>query len=681
MHHFLFFCQYTKPMSSKGEQLTDIVSLSPNNTLQSPADRAANYTYSVSDSRTFWSTIAKQNFFWKTEFSHENVLDFNFDTRKGEIFQKWFADGTTNVCYNCLDRHVEAGKGNKVAFYWEGNTADETRTLTYAKVLAEVRTLSSILRCEYGIQKGDIVTIYLPLIPFGPIAMLAVARIGAVCNVVFSGFSATALAKRMIDGRSGLIITADTVMRGEKVIRLKETVDAALAICERSGMQPKALVFERHGRDAPVVPGRDLWYADLAAKSYPSTSADIEWVASEHNLFVLYTSGSTGSPKGILHTTGGYMVYAGITCRIIFNIQPNDVYFCTADLGWITGHTYGVFGPMLNAATCVLFEGIPLYPTPSRWWEIVDRYSATVLYTAPTAIRALMKEGEKWLATTTRDSLRLLGSVGEPISAPAWQWYHDVVGRKRCEIVDTWWQTETGGILITPLAGCTAQAPGSVTLPFFGIEPAVLDGEGGPMEGECEGPLAIRGPWPGQARSILGDHQRYVDTYFRPYPGFYFSGDGCRRDSDGYYWITGRVDDVLNVSGHRIGAGEVENAINQTPGVMESAVISIPHAIKGEAIFAFVILKKGVATPPAAVGKDVVATVRQVIGPIATPEGVQISPELPKTRSGKIMRRILRKIAVGQASDLGDVTTLADPSIVDTLAALCEKNPVLARIE
>ena len=652
-----------------------------NEALQSLSDRLEIYDHSIRNPSEFWAHIASTNFHWHTPFSSTNVSEFNFDIRKGEVFQKWFADGTTNMCYNCVDSHVESGKGEKVAFYWEGNTSAETLKLTYNEVLAEVCSLASILRVEYDVQKGDIVTLYLPLIPFGPIAMLAVARIGAVCNVVFSGFSANALAKRVIDGQSKLIITADKVYRGEKAILLKNTVDAAIDICSRAGIDSKTLLFERHGRDVPFTEGRDMWYGDLKLKQYPLEASTVEWVEAEHNLFVLYTSGSTGSPKGILHTTGGYMVYAGFTFRMIFNYQPDDIYFCTADLGWITGHTYGVFGPMLNAATCVLFEGIPLYPTPARWWEIVDRYRATIVYTAPTAVRALMKEGEKWLESTDRGSLRLLGSVGEPISAPAWNWYHDVVGRRQCEIMDTWWQTETGGIMITPLATCTPLKAGSVTLPFFGVQPAILDADGVPSEGECEGPLAVKFPWPGQARSILGDHQRYVDTYFKPYPGFYFSGDGCRRDADGYYWITGRMDDVLNVSGHRIGAGEVENAINQTPGVMESAVISIPHDIKGEAIFAFVILKKGTDIPPESIGKSVTATVRQVIGPIASPEGVQVSPELPKTRSGKIMRRILRKIAVGQASDLGDVSTLADPSVIPMLVDLCGHNPALTAIQ
>jgi len=476
------------------------------------------------------------------------------------------------------------------------------------------------------------------------------------------------------------VITADRVFRGEKCIHLKKVVDQAIEMCTSAGNAVKVLLYERHGQDIPFNPVQDTWYSDFADFEFSESDSQVEWVQAEHPLFVLYTSGSTGSPKGILHSTGGYMVYAAFTFQRIFNYQPSDVYFCTADLGWITGHTYGVFGPMLNNATCVLFEGIPLYPTPARWWEIIDRYSVTIFYTAPTAVRALMKEGEKWLQSSSRDSLRTLGSVGEPINVPAWKWYNDVVGKGRCEIMDTWWQTETGGILITPIPRCTELAAGSVTLPFFGIQPAVLDIDGKECRGEGEGPLALKFPWPGQARSILGDHERYVDTYFKPYPGYYFSGDGCRRDSQGYYWITGRVDDVLNVSGHRLGAGEVENAINQTPGVMESAVISIPHEIKGEAIFAFTILKKDHEIEPKELAQRVNAKVRQIIGPIAAPEGIQITPELPKTRSGKIMRRILRQIAIGREHDLGDVSTLADPSVVQQLAQLCRENAALVAV-
>eukprot|EP00759_Apiculatamorpha_spiralis_P029340 PhF_6_TR31516/c0_g1_i5/m.46442/K01895/ACSS, acs; acetyl-CoA synthetase len=662
-------------MSAEREAANDIRDnkvyppVSKNTTLTSLEQRKELHAKALADRPAFWAEIAKSNFYWEKPFTQ--VLDYNYDIRKGPIYQTWFKDGTTNVCYNCVDRHLGAHK-DQIAFYWEGNDVGEATTITYGQLHTEVCKLATVLRTNYGVKKGDTVAIYLPMVALGPIAMLACARIGATCNVVFGGFSAHALASRIKDAKSTVLITAEGTFRGSKPVHLKKIADEAVADCKTAGIDVRMIVYERHGRDGvPMQEGRDVWYQDVIA----SAAADpfVEWVEAEHPLFMLYTSGSTGNPKGLVHSTGGYMVYAATTFKYVFDYKPDhDIYFSTADIGWITGHSYLTFGPLLNRATSILFEGVPTHPTPSRWWEIVDKYKVTQFYTAPTAIRALMKEGDSWVTKTSRSTLRVLGSVGEPINVAAWNWYYQVVGGSKCDIVDTFWQTETGGIMITPLPGCTPLKPGSATLPFFGQAPVVLTAEGQVIEGPGEGLLVMSAPWPGQARTVHGDHQRYTETYFSTYPGYYVTGDGCRRDADGYYWITGRVDDVLNVSGHRIGTGEVENAINHHPGVVESAVVSVPHDIKGEGIYAYVTFQEGIE-----ITKDLLhaikTTVRNEIGPIATPDVVQPAPHLPKTRSGKIMRRILRKIAQGIYSDFGDTSTLADPACVDVLIELHKK--------
>ena len=643
--------------------------VTPNTRLTSLAQRRALHATSVADRGAFWGDIAKSEFHWQTPFT--STYSFNYDHRKGPVTQTWFDGGVTNMCYNCLDRHLPAHR-NQVAYFWEGNDVGDGGVMTYGQLHTEVCKLATVLRTQYGVVPGTTVAIYLPMVFLGPVAMLACARLGAVCNVVFGGFSAQALGSRMKDAKSAVLITAEGTFRGNKPIQLKKIADEAVADCKAAGLNVRQIVYERHGREGvPMEPGRDAWYQDLME----GVAADqfVEWVPSEHPLFMLYTSGSTGNPKGLVHTTGGYMVYAGTTFKHTFDIKPDsDIYFSSADIGWITGHSYLTFGPLLNRATSILFEGIPTFPTPSRWWEIVDKYKVTIFYTAPTAIRSLIKEGDAWVAKSSLSSLRILGSVGEPINAAAWEWYYRVIGRERCDIVDTWWQTETGGHMITPLPGCTPLKPGSATLPFYGIEPVVLNGDGEVLNGPCEGYLVLDHPWPGQARTVHGDHQRFTETYFMQHPGYYFTGDGCRRDADGYYWITGRVDDVLNVSGHRIGTGEVENAINHHPGVVESAVVSMPHDIKGEGIYAYVSFVEGTEITKELMNA-VRATVRSQIGPIATPDVVQPAPHLPKTRSGKIMRRILRKIAAGQFSDFGDVSTLADPNVVEVLIELHKK--------
>ncbi|MDP9056363.1 MAG: acetate--CoA ligase [Pseudomonadota bacterium] len=574
---------------------------------------------------------------------------------------EWFGDGTLNVSANCLDRQL-AEHGDTVAIIWEGDDPEQQRRITYRELYEDVCRMANALKAM-GVARGDRVTIYLPMIPEASMAMLACARIGAVHSVVFAGFSPDALAGRIEDCASRVVITSDGGHRGGKVVPLKANVDAALDL---GGAVESVLVVRHSGADVTMAAGRDHWWHELRE----TTSADCmpEEMNAEDPLFVLYTSGSTGKPKGVLHTSGGYLVWAAMTHHYVFDYRPGEVFWCAADIGWVTGHSYVVYGPLANGATVMMFEGVPSYPDHSRFWQIVDRHQVNIFYGAPTALRSLMREGDEWVKRTSRQSLRLLGSVGEPINPEAWEWYWRVVGDGRCPIVDTWWQTETGGVMIAPLPGATALKPGSATNPMFGVVPVLVDGEGKLLEGAAEGNLCITQSWPGQMRSVWGDHDRFFQTYFTTYPGKYFSGDGCRRDEDGYYWITGRVDDVINVSGHRMGTAEVESALVAHAKVAEAAVVGMPHDIKGQGIYAYVTLNAG-ETDDHAMRAALVQWVRHEIGPIATPDVIHFAPALPKTRSGKIMRRILRKIAEGDVSSLGDTSTLADPSVVDTLIA------------
>ena len=620
------------------------------------ADYERLYDESVSDPNAFWGRIGKR-LQWSKPYTQ--VKDTSFDAH--DLHINWYADGELNVASNCLDRHL-AKHGDKIAIIWEGDDPNESRRISYRELHAEVCKCANMLK-NLGVQKGDRITIYLPMIPEAAVAMLACARIGAVHSIVFGGFSPDSLAGRIVDCTSKLIITADEGLRGGKKVPLKINVDEAL---QRPGTNTveTVIVVRRTGSPVAMQAPRDRWYHSLMEAQ--STECAPEPMNAEDPLFILYTSGSTGKPKGVLHTTGGYLVYASYTHECVFDLQENDVYWCTADVGWVTGHSYMVYGPLANGATSLMFEGVPNYPDVSRFWQVVDKHQVTLFYTAPTAIRALMRDGEAPVKGTKRTSLRLLGTVGEPINPEAWEWYHRVVGDERCPIVDTWWQTETGGILITPLAGAIAQKPGSATKPFFGIKPAIVDVNGTQLEGAAEGNLVITDSWPGQMRTVYGDHQRFIDTYFKTYPGTYFTGDGARRDEDGYYWITGRVDDVINVSGHRLGTAEVESALVAHPKVAEAAVVGCPHDIKGQGIYAYVTLKTGV-TPTEDLRKELRDWVRKEIGPIATPDYLQWAPGLPKTRSGKIMRRILRKIAENQPDQLGDISTLADPGVVASL--------------
>ncbi|QBB68922.1 acetate--CoA ligase [Pseudolysobacter antarcticus] len=620
------------------------------------ADYASLYDESVTDPDEFWGRIGKR-LEWSKPYTQ--VQDTSFDA--SDLHINWYADGELNVATNCLDRHLEK-HGDKIAIIWEGDDPNESRRISYRELHAEVCKCANMLK-NLGVQKGDRITIYLPMIPEAAVAMLACARIGAVHSIVFGGFSPDSLAGRIVDCTSKLIITADEGLRGGKKVPLKINVDEAL---QRPGTNTveTVIVVRRTGSPVAMQAPRDRWYHSLMAAQ--STECPPEPMNAEDPLFILYTSGSTGKPKGVLHTTGGYLVYASYTHECVFDLQENDVYWCTADVGWVTGHSYMVYGPLANGATSLMFEGVPNYPDVSRFWQVVDKHQVTLFYTAPTAIRALMRDGEAPVKKTKRTSLRLLGTVGEPINPEAWEWYHRVVGDERCPIVDTWWQTETGGILITPLAGAIAQKPGSATKPFFGIKPAIVDVNGTQLEGAAEGNLVITDSWPGQMRTVYGDHQRFIDTYFKTYPGTYFTGDGARRDEDGYYWITGRVDDVINVSGHRLGTAEVESALVAHPKVAEAAVVGCPHDIKGQGIYAYVTLKTGIE-PTEELRKELRDWVRKEIGPIATPDYLQWAPGLPKTRSGKIMRRILRKIAENQPDQLGDISTLADPGVVASL--------------
>jgi len=614
------------------------------------------YARSIKDPNGFWAEQAKRLDWIKP---YTKVKNTTYDPHNVSI--KWFEDGTLNICHNCVDRHL-AKRGDQTAILWEGDDPKDDRKLTYKQLHAEVCRFANVLKAR-GVKKGDRVTIYMPMIPEAAISMLACARIGAVHSVVFGGFSPDSLAGRIEDCKSSVIVTADEGLRGGRKVPLKANVDAA---CDKAGGVATVIVVKRTNAPVDMKSGRDIYYDDIAK----TVSADCPCVEmnAEDPLFILYTSGSTGKPKGVLHTSAGYLVYTSITHQYVFDYHDGDIYWCTADVGWVTGHSYIVYGPLSNGAISMMFEGVPNYPTSSRFWEVCDKHKVNVIYTAPTAIRALMQGGDGPVKKTSRKSLRLLGTVGEPINPEAWEWYYHVVGDDRCPIVDTWWQTETGGILITPLPGATKLKPGSATRPFFGVQPEIVDAEGKVQNGATSGNLCIADSWPGQMRTVYGDHQRFIDTYFKTYPGKYFTGDGCRRDEDGYYWITGRVDDVINVAGHRLGTAEVESALVAHPKVSEAAVVGYPHDIKGQGIYAYVTLMAG-EKPSEDLRKELVGWVRKEIGPIASPDLIQFAPGLPKTRSGKIMRRILRKIAEDDFGNLGDTSTLADPAVVDDLVS------------
>ena len=613
------------------------------------------YALSTAAPDAFWSEHGKR-IDWIKPFT--KIKNTCFDP--GKVSIKWFEDGSTNVSMNCIDRHLPK-RADQIAIIWEGDDPEESKRITYRELHEHVSRFANVLKA-HGVKKGDTVTIYLPMIPEAAYAMLACARIGAVHSIVFGGFSPESLAGRVQGCKSKIVITADEGFRGGRKVPLKVNVDQALK--RAPAIVETVIVVRRTGGAIDWVDGRDVWYANAMAAASP-TCPPVE-VNAEDPLFILYTSGSTGAPKGVVHTTGGYLVFASMTHQYVFDYHDGDIYWCTADVGWVTGHSYIVYGPLANGATTLMFEGVPNYPSVSRFWEVIDKHGVNIFYTAPTAIRSLMGAGENAVKKTSRASLRLLGSVGEPINPEAWEWYHRVVGEQRCPIVDTWWQTETGGILITPLPGAAALKPGSAAFPFFGVKPEVVDAGGVVLEGACEGNLVIADSWPGQMRTVYGDHERFMQTYFATYPGKFFTGDGCRRDADGYYWITGRVDDVINVSGHRMGTAEVESALVAHQKVSEAAVVGFPHNIKGQGIYAYVTLMTD-AEPSPELQKELVAWVRKEIGPIAAPDVIHFAPGLPKTRSGKIMRRILRKIAENDVSSLGDTSTLADPAVVDDL--------------
>ena len=612
------------------------------------------YNESINNNEKFWADEGKRIHWFKPYTKIKEVI---YSTKKVSI--KWFYDGTTNVSYNCIDRHLPK-RAKQTAIIFEGDDPKESKNITYQELSDEVCKLANGLK-EIGIKKGDRVTIYMPMVPEGVYAMLACTRIGAIHSVVFGGFSPDSIVNRILDCKSEFVITADEGLRGQKVIPLKKNIDEALKKCPDV---KKCIVLKRTGGNVPFDSKRDVWYHELTSKM--STTCKPEEMNAEDPLFILYTSGSTGKPKGVLHTTGGYLVYASMTHQYIFDYKDGDIYWCTADIGWVTGHSYIVYGPLSNGATTLVFEGVPSYPDASRFWQVIDKHKVNIFYTAPTALRALMREGDAMVKKTSRKSLKLLGSVGEPINPEAWIWYHKVVGDSRCPIVDTWWQTETGGILISPQPGAVDLKPGSATKPFYGIVPVIVDEKGKELDGSCEGRLCMKESWPGQMRTVYGDHQRFIDTYFSQHDGKYFTGDGCKRDEDGYYWITGRVDDVIIVSGHNLGTAEIESAFVAHPKVAEAAVVGYPHNIKGQGLYCYVTLKVG-ETGSDALTKELKDLVRKIIGPLATPDLIHFTPGLPKTRSGKIMRRILRKVAENQFENLGDTSTLADPTVVQSL--------------
>lgn len=614
------------------------------------------YQESIEHPEKFWAAQAER-LHWFKKWNQVKKVRF---TSPVEI--KWYSGGELNVSYNCIDRHL-AKHGNRTAIIWEADNPQEaSRRITYNELSAEVNRMANVLRA-YGVKKGDVVTIYMPMIPEAAFAMLACSRIGAVHSVIFGGFSPDSIADRINNCESNFVITADQGYRAGRTVHLKKNIDAAL---EKTKTVQKVLVIQRTGQEVSFNPSRDLWWHE--EKQKVPAECEPQSMDAEDPLFILYTSGSTGKPKGVLHTTGGYLVYVAMTHQLVFDYHDNDIYWCTADVGWVTGHSYIVYGPLANGATTLMFEGVPNYPNVSRFWEVIDKHQVNIFYTAPTAIRALMREGAAPLQKSSRQSLRLLGSVGEPINPEAWLWYYKAVGQERCPVVDTWWQTETGGILISAIPGAIAQKPGSATLPFFGVKPKILSPEGKELFGACEGVLVLEDSWPGQMRTVFKDHQRFEETYFSSYPGYYFSGDGCLRDEDGYYWITGRVDDVMNVSGHRLGTAEVESALVAHSKVAEAAVVGYPHDIKGQGIYAYVTLKSQ-ETPSEELRKELIQWVADEISPIAKPDLLQWAPALPKTRSGKIMRRILRKVAENQPDQLGDISTLADPSVVEELVS------------
>ncbi len=652
--------QTTEATSAREGVFPPSPAFSKNAHIKSLGQYMAMYNRSIGDPEGFWGEVAEQ-FYWKQKWTKVREYDFT-----GNISIKYFIGARTNVTYNALDRHLDT-RGDQPAILWEGNEPGEDARLTYRELHREVCKFANVLK-SMGVKKGDRVSIYMPMVKELAVAMLACARIGAVHSIVFGGFSPDSLADRIVDSTCEVLITTDGVFRGAKVVTLKDNADAAMDLAAGRGIEVRTcIVYQRVGPakiSTTMRPGRDHWWHDLMKDASPE--CDPVWMDSEDPLFILYTSGSTGKPKGVLHTIGGYMVFTAFTFKTIFDYHDGDIYWCTADIGWVTGHSYIVYGPLCAGATTLMFEGIPTYPDAGRFWDVVDKYKVTQFYTAPTAIRAIMREGDEPVKKRDLSSLRLLGTVGEPINPEAWKWYHEQVGHEKCPIVDTWWQTETGGILITPLPGAIATKPGSATLPFFGVKPVLLEPEGKRIDGPGSGVLCIEEPWPGIMRTVYGAHERFKEMYFATYPGLYFTGDGCRRDEDGYYWITGRVDDVINVSGHRMGTAEVESALVSHPAVTEAAVVGYPHEIKGQGIYAFVTLKTGEEYADG-LKKELVKHVRKEIGPIAAPDVIQWAPGLPKTRSGKIMRRILRKIAEGKPGEIGDTSTLADPSVVDNL--------------